>query len=1323
MINLYPLQKTLCFELKPIGMTLDNFKKNNIRENAEARANEFKQIKHFLDEIHIEIMESGLKKLANNSEFIECLKLHDTYRGYYIESCKKLSEQKKELSEHKKLANYNKEAEKQFKEQQKIVDEQQNTVDNNKQKKEDNDKKLLELVTNSLESDYRYQDIFSEKKIDILKEHYKNDSEKIKLINHFSEFISYFNKYDSRIKNLYGDKKIATTYKSIAYRLITDNLPIFHANTEKIKYIKKRTKSISFDINLETIENFANYLTIEDINKYNKEVDKINSKVDKVNIEIDKINIKNNKNLKRCSYLGKLYLLVDLDQDADILKRISDDKELVEIINEFLNRVHLQNEEDIKKFKNIFSNLKDYDLKTTFIKNSKFLDGVFTNIKIKSGFKQSYISFDDIIHYEKWNDKNREQNINTFFSEISNLADKLFAGYEEKYRQAKDILTSNYEVNEKKLARTEDNKSNNDLVKIKGLLESIKLLSTFVSWFVPKVKANKDYTNFFKVNFKIYNELTPERLAKVDQIYSHVRAYFSLKNFSTKKFRVNFESPNCLNNWNLKDIKKNLGTIFKRKENGKTNYYLGIINKDKFSEFPYTKGLDDVYEQVIYKKDSESDFSMDFKNISKQAINEMVEKDELYLFQIYNQDFSEYSRGNVKMHTKYWNNIFSNENVDENLKLKRFFINGDAQLFYRPKSLERKITHPQGQDIKNKNKSNSKETSNFKYDLIKDKRYTEDKFLFHVPITINDEYECELTKNKKEKKSIQELLNKKILNKIQSGKILNIIGISRSADDLLRATVIDLNGDVKESISLSTIKSECFDKENKKRTFEQNYNKLLNEKEIERSKANNANNNNKSVSIQKIGTDENVIKEWQSERSIKDFKNGYISQAVNEIAKLFVKYNAIVVFEDLEAKSERVDAKIEKSMYEKLEKALVTKLSFLVLDKKLLPKQPGSSFNAYQLTYYEEKEKHRTEGKKSDVKQNGIIFYIPTNLTSNIDPNTGFINCFSIPRDIDDIKDFIEKFSDIKKISDDKEHYEFAIFYKSFGEIDKNSDDRIKSIFLRKNLVKNIYDKLLNKFLEKKWIIYSNGEFLFEKELSKQTLEELNLVNERWEKVFEEEYDSLGIGYKKYTYKKVNLKDEFGKLFENYKSIEPVKKEKIVNFIKKDSNSITNNRYPIGRGMANLLKNQKQKVDPKENFVREFVRLFQLILQMRNYNKEKDYEYIISPVVDENNQFFTSKADEIVSKNIALKGLLLVNKIKKNDEKLQVTDKDWISYILGKKFPIDNPEKKNYKNKSNDKKKFTNQSVKNKDSKKQDEDEINDSNWFNYIEDNKNKKY
>ena len=888
------------------------------------------------------------------------------------------------------------------------------------------------------------------------------------------------------------------------------------------------------------------------------------------------------------------------------------------------------------------------------------------------------------------------------------MADKLFANYEKAYKSAKDILTATYEINEKKLGR---NDKSNSISKIKNLLESIKLLSTFVSWFVPKVKEKKDYTNFFQVNFKIYNEMNPERLAKIDQIYSHVRAYFSLKNFSTKKIRINFDTPDCLNNWNLKEIKKNLGTIFLRKEHGKINYYLGIINinKDNIEHSANSYKLltdmpkqmvsnieelkENVYGQMVYSKDNDSNVSMNFKEISEDAINKMIKDDELYFFQIYNQDFSKYSHGNVKMHTKYWSNIFNEENR-ENDKVKKFYISGEAKLFYRPLGLKKEDTviHPENQPINNKNeyRAKDKETSTFSYPLIKDKRYTEDKFLFHVPITINNEYDCELTKhqikNQEEKKTkkqeknrnIQEQLNKKILNKIKDGKIQHIIGISRSRDNLLCATVIDLNGKlVDKPISLSTIKSVGFSKEKQKIDFEQDYNKLLNEKEAKRAKANNANNKNKSLSIQNICNDENILKEWQSERSIKDFKNGYISQAVNEIAKLVIEYNAIVVFEDLEANSEKIDSKIEKSMYEKLQKALVNKLSFLVLGKNLLPKQPGSSFSGYQLAYYEEKEENRFKEQKSQVKQNGIIFYVPTNLTSNIDSNTGFMNCFCFPKDTDDFKKFIETCdsNSIQKFSsDNEEDYQFTICYKFFKNLSDTSNGKYK--FLKENLVDNISDVFLDKFLGEKWTVYSNADRLSKTGLLKQTPDEVKLINERWERIVEEEYDVLGIGGKKYTYKKINLKAEFEDLFKKYsKYIQSVKREKILGFMNKDlDNSSATKRTP-SKGMNNFLnKMSSQKIEnPKENFVKEFIRLFSLLLQMRNYNKDKDYEYIVSPVVDKNNQFFLSKADVNVSKNIALKGLLLLDKIKDFNgqfEKLdlKITDEEWINYIISNKF-------------------------------------------------------
>ena len=1394
MTNLYPLQKTLCFELKPVGLTLEHFKKNNILEKAEKRAEEFKEIKKLLDKIHVDIIESGLEKLSKNEDFIKCLRSHEENRGYYIDSCNDLYEEKKKLNEYR----CNKESKNKIKQQEEAVKKQEKEVNRKKKIKEDNDERLLTLVKNSLTDDYRYNRIFphdeKDDKINLLKEYYKKDSEKMKLIDHFSDFISYFNKYDSRIEKLYGDKKISTTYKSVGYRLITDNLPIFHVNIEKIKEIKENITDIAFVEKIDNIENFADYLATVDINRYNYEIDNINSKIDIYNNDI---------NSTKLPYLGKLYHLVDLDQDSDILKRISDDKELIEIINVFIKRIHLQNKDDIQNFKNIFSNLKKYDTQTTYIKNSEFVEDLLKKIFIR-GLKYPYIAFDNVIKYDKWPEYRKTQNINTFFSEISNLADKVIKNYEEKYEKAKDILTATYEINEKKLSRTEENKSKDNIVRIKDLLESIKrdlekrkenelqdilvritdllesikkdlqksgenklkdslvkiidslksieqdlekreenksqeilvrirdlqesvkkdlerkdilvrikdlleslkLLSKFVSWFVPKTKANKDYTNFFKVNFKIYNELQPERLAKIEQIYSHVRAYFSLKNFSTRKIRFNFNANNCLknwDNWNLQEIKENLGSIFRRKENGRTNYYLGIINKDNkdnFFGFRATEDSEDIYERMIYKKDKDSessDFSMTFENIRKETIDEMIKNDELYLFQIYNQDFSEYSYGHKKIHTKYWNNIFCNENR----AWKRFFINGGAKLFYRPGSLDSNIiTHPENIPILNKNRHRlkDKETSTFEYPLIKDKRYTKDKLLFHVPITINNEADCELTKNQ-ENGNIQEQLNKKILNKIKNGKVQHVIGISRSRDGLLQATVIDLCGTNKpSSSSLSTIRSECFDRQSNKIDFRQNYNRLLNNKEIERAEANNANNNNKAMTIQNIinnndenlVTDKTIIEEWQSERSIKDFKNGYISQAVNEIAKRVVKYNAIVVFEDLDGNSEKVDSKIEKSMYEKLEKALVTKLSFLILDrilgKNLLPKQAGSAFKGFQLTYYGEKEKHRLEGKQSQIKQNGIIFYVPTNLTSNVDSKTGFINCFSLPKTFEDIKNFIDKFENVSEIIGDKEHYEFVMSYNKF--INEGKD---KNKFLRNDLLGNIEtQEFKDNFLNHEWKLYSNGYFLHENGDSTQNSEELNLVHERWERVVEEEKDLLGSSIKTYNYKKIDLKEEFENLFKDITTkiskedlTTKVSKEDILDFLNKDSESEQKNNRQPSEEMSKLLYSKNRK-NPKEDFAKKFVRLLNLMLQMRNYNQKKDYEYIVSPVLDNDNKFFVSSAAVNVSKRIAEKGKLLVNKIKRNDFDLTITDEEWINHIIGKKFPNDKKVENNIASSTNE---------------------------------------
>jgi CRISPR-associated protein Cpf1 len=64
--------------------------------------------------------------------------------------------------------------------------------------------------------------------------------------------------------------------------------------------------------------------------------------------------------------------------------------------------------------------------------------------------------------------------------------------------------------------------------------------------------------------------------------------------------------------------------------------------------------------------------------------------------------------------------------------------------------------------------------------------------------------------------------------------------------------------------------------------------------------------------------------------SIKELKDGYISQVVHQLANLVLKYHAVVVLEDLNGGFKRGRQWIEKSVYQKLELALAKKLAYLV---------------------------------------------------------------------------------------------------------------------------------------------------------------------------------------------------------------------------------------------------------------------------------------------------------------------------------------------------------------------------------------------------------
>ena len=60
--KVYPLQKTLRFELKPIGKTKENIEKSGLLEQDQHRADSYVQVKNIIDEYHKAFIESVLDK-------------------------------------------------------------------------------------------------------------------------------------------------------------------------------------------------------------------------------------------------------------------------------------------------------------------------------------------------------------------------------------------------------------------------------------------------------------------------------------------------------------------------------------------------------------------------------------------------------------------------------------------------------------------------------------------------------------------------------------------------------------------------------------------------------------------------------------------------------------------------------------------------------------------------------------------------------------------------------------------------------------------------------------------------------------------------------------------------------------------------------------------------------------------------------------------------------------------------------------------------------------------------------------------------------------
>lgn len=564
-----------------------------------------------------------------------------------------------------------------------------------------------------------------------------------------------------------------------------------------------------------------------------------------------------------------------------------------------------------------------------------------------------------------------------------------------------------------------------------------------------------------------------------------------------------------------------------------------LIKKQYIKNYPSLKLVaDKTYtEKKIFDKDIKEAllncYLCKFIPINWAKVEEYTNIGDMYLFKINSKDIIRKAGGNKDLQTLYWNSLFD---VDS-----PFQLNGGGEIFYRK------------QAIKNKKVKDGYGKKPF---VIESKRFTEEKFLFHCPIKLN-------YRAKSYSKPLYALseINNKINEYFVANDNIRFLGIDRGEKHLIYYSLIDKDGKILDQGTLNIIEGH-------------DYQAKLDVLEKSRQKAR---------------------KSWQTIGTIKEFKEGYISQVVRRIADIAVQNNALIVLEDLNTGFKRGRQKIEKSIYQKFELALAKKLNFLV-DKAAANGEIGFVTKALQLV-----PPVNNFGDIERKKQVGIMLYTRANYTSTTDPSTGWRKKIYLKKGSEEsIKEQItESFTDIGL--DGKDYF--------FEYIDKN--------------------------IGKQWRLYSgkNGNSLDRFRGTKS-------------------YDK-----NEWNVTKVDVGKILKTLFEGF--------DKNESFLSQIMNK-----------NASLNKIEDNALNPNKTTAWESLRFaIDIMQQIRNVGKaEEDNDFILSPVRDQKGNHFDSRlvaerqpvsGDSNGAYNIARKGIIMYEHIK-HGFKLFISDAEWDAWLAGK---------------------------------------------------------
>lgn len=1069
-IGIYPVSKTLRFELRPVGKTKEWIEKNRVLENDEQKAMDYPKLKTLIDDYHKVCIRESLKDI------------HLDWQPLKIA-----------IEEHRK-----------------------NNNDDSKKTLEKEQENMRKQIATAIKDFRHYKELTAPTPQKLIDNVFPNiyDDDALKSFNRFS---IYFRGFQENRNNIYSADAIST---GVPYRLVHDNFPKFLANIEVYENIKTACPEVLEQVAKE-LQPFLEGVMIDDIFKldfYNALMTQ--NGIDFFNQVLGGVSEEGKQKYRGINEFSNLYrhqhpelggkkkalsmiplfkqILSDRETLSYIPQQIETEQQLTEAINQFYS--YITNYEKNGKTVNILNELA---ILIGSISNYN-PDGIYLSSKSITDVSQKVFGHWGIINYkllecaiEKYGSVEVAKNKKKIDSYLDKDAFSLSElPFDDEHKVSDYFTTFSQNINNihsywlqyKKWCKGEgkqlflNNPDGTEIVKnlLDSMMEVLHKCSVLLA--PEEYDVDKDF----------YNEFIPlyAEFSNIIILYNKVRNFLTKKPSDIKKFKLNFGVPSLGDGWDQNKERDNKAIILfkdglsylgimnaknlpeiKEKQESTPSSYKKMIYKllaDPAKDFPHTffskKGIDTYHpsdyilngrEQGKYKKgstfdkqfmhdlidfykdavakhpiwskfnfvysptESYEDIGAFFNEVSKQAykirfsniegaqINDWVENGKLYLFQLYNKDYAEGAHGRKNLHTLYWENLFSPENLN-NLVLK---LNGQAELFYRPQSIKKPVTHKMGTKMLNRRdksglpipesiyrslyqyfngKKQASELTDAEkayldqvvvkdvtHEITKDRRYTKPEYFFHVPITFNLNADG------------NDYINERVQEYLKDNPDVNIIGIDRGERHLIYLTLINQKGEILKQKTFNTV-------------GDYNYQAKLTQREQERDQAR---------------------KSWQSVGKIKDLKEGFLSAVIHEIAKMMIENNAIVVLEDLNFGFKRGRFKVERQVYQKFEKMLIDKLNYLSFKERKTDEE-GGILRGYQLA-------QQFKSFQRLGKQSGFLFYIPAAYTSKIDPVSGFINHFNF-NDITNAEKRKEFFMKMERIEMKNGDIEFEFDYRKF---------------------------------------------------------------------------------------------------------------------------------------------------------------------------------------------------------------------------------------------------------------------------------------------------